>query len=157
MAKRRPAGRGEDLNEKYRIGAAHALFSKDGTFYMELDRFPGALIDKNGFVLFKKDSDYKNAIDSGQLYRSKPTKRDGKCRIKVPKGGIYAMLGYTTYFHHLVSLDSDLSASDIEIVKEWLQRRFAPHRIAALFDVDQSVINGIARNRNTARQAKSTD
>ncbi len=44
---------GRELNEKWGIGAQHALYRKDGTWYHRLERFPGALCDKNGYILFK--------------------------------------------------------------------------------------------------------
>jgi len=56
--------RGRDLNQLYRVGARHALYSKDGTWYHLLERFPGALFDANkggyGYVLFKTRQDYEN-------------------------------------------------------------------------------------------------
>jgi hypothetical protein len=53
---------GEQLNRKYRLGARHALYHKDGTFYERLTRFPGVLCDPRGYVRydtaqqFEKDS-----------------------------------------------------------------------------------------------------
>ena len=48
---------GLELNQKWAIGALHALYRKDGTWYHRLERFPGALCDKNGYVLFKTPYD----------------------------------------------------------------------------------------------------
>ena len=50
---------GQKLNEKWRIGAKHALFHKAGKWYMPLERFPGAYCDPNGYVLFATEADYK--------------------------------------------------------------------------------------------------
>lgn len=52
------ADRAKQLNKEWRIGAEHALYNWDGKFYMKLRRFPGALIDDNGFVLFETEGDY---------------------------------------------------------------------------------------------------
>ncbi len=40
------------------MGATHALYSKDGDFYMPLERFPGAYFDPNGYVLFRTEEEY---------------------------------------------------------------------------------------------------
>jgi hypothetical protein len=44
---------GEQLNHKYRLGARHALYHKDGTFYERLTSFPGVLCDTKGFVRYE--------------------------------------------------------------------------------------------------------
>ncbi|MGB7748280.1 MAG: hypothetical protein WBN75_13450 [Verrucomicrobiia bacterium] len=49
---------GAKLNEEWRIGASHALYRKTGDWYVLLNKFPGALCDKNGYILFKSKSDY---------------------------------------------------------------------------------------------------
>jgi hypothetical protein len=58
---RRPnADNGAHLNELWKIGAEQTRFRETGTFYMPLNRFPGALCDSNGFILFKTEADYRN-------------------------------------------------------------------------------------------------
>jgi hypothetical protein len=47
------------LNQRWRIGARHALYHKDGTWYHQLRHFPGALCDPNGYVLFKTQADFR--------------------------------------------------------------------------------------------------
>lgn len=54
-------GSGKALNEKWRIGAAHALYHKDGTWFNILERFPGALCDPNGYILFATKEDYEKS------------------------------------------------------------------------------------------------
>lgn len=49
---------GRELNEKWKVGARHALFSDWGTFYNNLVRFPGALFDLNGYVKFDTKEEY---------------------------------------------------------------------------------------------------
>ncbi len=44
---------GRDLNEKWKVGAKHALYHRDGTWYECLEKFPGALFDPHGYILFK--------------------------------------------------------------------------------------------------------
>jgi hypothetical protein len=51
---------GKKLNERWRIGAQHALYSKRGNWYHRLERFPGALCDPTGYILF----DSQKALES---------------------------------------------------------------------------------------------
>jgi hypothetical protein len=52
--------RGKLLNDMWSVGARHALYSRTGTWYQNLERFPGALFDPNGYVLFETEEDYRN-------------------------------------------------------------------------------------------------
>jgi hypothetical protein len=140
MSKRRPSDFGKRLNKVYRIGAAHALYSDDGEFYMQLERFPGALFDKGGFVLFKTEAEFAAAQRAGHLSVDGPAKADGKMRVNLHPN-ISSMPNYVLFVDHVAS---DLSADDAALVKLLLEKGFARHRIAALFDVDQQVINRIA-------------
>jgi hypothetical protein len=56
-------GSGKTLNDKWNIGAAHALYHKDGTWFNVLERFPGALCDPHGYVLFATKHEYENCSD----------------------------------------------------------------------------------------------
>jgi len=73
---------GYHLNEEWNVGARHALFHKEGTFYMLLERFPVALFDTNGYLLFQTEEEYLSCqyleIDE---------------RVNV-RGGISAVPGY---------------------------------------------------------------
>lgn len=51
---------GEYLNKLYKVGAAQAFYSGKGTFYMPLTKFPGALFDNGGYVVFQTLEDYEN-------------------------------------------------------------------------------------------------
>ena len=75
-------GSGRELNRKWNIGASHALYHKDGTWFNVLERFPGALCDPNGYILFNT----KNA------YETHPQLKTG-LRTNVP-GGISLLTGY---------------------------------------------------------------
>lgn len=59
---------GRQLNKEWRVGAQHALFHRDGTWYNNLTRFPGALFDPEGYVLFKTEEEYLNcpSVSVGQ-------------------------------------------------------------------------------------------
>lgn len=44
------------LNKQHKLGAAHALHEVNGRWYHLLQRFPGALFDAEGVVIFKTES-----------------------------------------------------------------------------------------------------
>jgi hypothetical protein len=54
-------GSGRELNRKWSIGAQHVLYRVDGKWFHVLERFPGALCDANGYVLFSDKADYLNS------------------------------------------------------------------------------------------------
>jgi hypothetical protein len=76
----KPTGR--VLNKKWGVGAQHALYSEKGTWYHVLERFPGALFDANGYILFESKRDYESCP---QLNRGD--------ELNVP-GGIASIPGY---------------------------------------------------------------
>lgn len=51
---------GAQLNREWNVGARHALYHKEGIWYMPLERFPGAYFDPNGYVVFKTQKDYED-------------------------------------------------------------------------------------------------
>ncbi len=59
---------GRELNRKWNVGALHALYRKNGTWYHLLERFPGALFDERGYVIFDSKDAVKNCpgIITGQ-------------------------------------------------------------------------------------------
>lgn len=63
--RRTPTGR--ELNKVWKVGAAHALYREDGKWYHHLERFPGALFDFNGYVVFQTREDYERSpyLDRG--------------------------------------------------------------------------------------------
>ena len=52
-------GTGEEYNRKWGIGAKQARYHKDGHFYGLLERFPAALCDPQGYVLFQTKEEYQ--------------------------------------------------------------------------------------------------
>lgn len=48
------------LNKHYEIGAAHALYDVHGKWYHILQKFPGALFDAQGVVVFANESELRN-------------------------------------------------------------------------------------------------
>ena len=101
-------------------------------------------------MLLNTEDDLAAAVSAGHMRLSRSADRDGKMRINVPNG-ISAMPGYILFVDHLVAQRSGLSTEHIEIVQLLLNKQFPRHRIAALFDVDQGVINDIAAGRQPAR------
>jgi 5-methylcytosine-specific restriction protein A len=51
---------GRLLNTRWNVHARHALYHREGTWYNNLTRFPGALFDPNGYVIFQTESDYRS-------------------------------------------------------------------------------------------------
>ena len=49
---------GNKLNQAWKVGAKHALYRRSGDWYHRLERFPGALFDLNGYVLFKNRREF---------------------------------------------------------------------------------------------------
>jgi len=73
---------GNWLNDYWKIGAKHSLFSSYGTWYNHLKIFPGALCDPKGFIKFDTKEDYLKYSFA----------RKG-VKINVPEG-ISKLLGY---------------------------------------------------------------
>src|SRR6266581_4614476 len=83
MSKRSDQTTGAELNERCGVGAAHALYIHDGHWYHPLRRFPGALFDRNGYILFETEEDFRKC----------PHLSIGK-DVSVPKPGISSIPGY---------------------------------------------------------------
>jgi 5-methylcytosine-specific restriction protein A len=49
---------GKYLNDLWGVGANHALYREDGKWYHQLEDFPGALFDANGYIVFETEEDY---------------------------------------------------------------------------------------------------
>ena len=49
------------LNEEWAVGAAQVRYSDDGHWYATLTRFPAALFDAHGYVLFTTPEEYRNS------------------------------------------------------------------------------------------------
>lgn len=77
-----PTNSGRRLNREWGVNAQHALYHKDGDWYQLLERFPGALFDPNGYVVFATEKEYKLC---GYLERT--------TKLHVP-GGISRIPGY---------------------------------------------------------------
>jgi hypothetical protein len=87
------------LNESWAVGADQVRYSDDGHWYATLSRFPAALFDAHGYVLFETE----------QKYRGSPYLNIGK-QISVPKPGISAIPGYVPVAEAdaTLSLDVDI-------------------------------------------------
>ena len=48
------------LNEIWKVNANHCLYHKDGKWYHILKSFPGALFDRNGYILFKTKNEFQS-------------------------------------------------------------------------------------------------
>ena len=79
---------GAYLNKLWSVGAAHALYIHDGHWHHPLKRFPGALFDKHGYLLFATEQDFHDFITSIHQHIGKDF------AIRPP--GISAIPGYVT-------------------------------------------------------------
>jgi len=48
------------LSKEWGLVVNHALYSSGGVFYNRIRRFPGALLDDMGFILFRSEKDFYN-------------------------------------------------------------------------------------------------
>ncbi|MDR3726610.1 MAG: HNH endonuclease [Terracidiphilus sp.] len=51
---------GKELNDRWNVGADDSRYSERGNWYAQLHRFPGALFDQNGYVLFRTKEEYQS-------------------------------------------------------------------------------------------------
>lgn len=52
---------GKNLRREWNIPALQARYHKSGTWFMPLDRFPGAFCDQGGYVAFETRSAYSSS------------------------------------------------------------------------------------------------
>lgn len=93
------------LNESWGVGAAQVRYSDDGHWYAALERFPAALFDAYGYLLFATEAEY----------RASPHLRIGK-QINVRRPGISAVPGYVRVDESdpLARLDVDVHSSTVD-------------------------------------------
>jgi hypothetical protein len=77
---------GAYLNRLWGVGASHALYIHDGHWYHPLKRFPGALFDDHGYLLFATEQDFHDFLTSIRQHIGKDF------AIRPP--GISALPGY---------------------------------------------------------------
>jgi 5-methylcytosine-specific restriction protein A len=82
---------GQRLSQKWKLGVKHALYHKDGTWYHRLTRFPGALCDPFGYVIFKSEADFANCpyLRIGQDVAVKDHLSDIPGYVRVPAEAAY--------------------------------------------------------------------
>jgi 5-methylcytosine-specific restriction protein A len=98
---------GADLNKRWRVGAAHALYIHDGHWYHQLKRFPGALFDQNGYVVFTTKKEFLRS----------PYLRIAK-HVHIRRPGISAIPGYVQVIHSRGKLSSStMPTIDVDIHK----------------------------------------
>jgi hypothetical protein len=66
---------GRMLNRELGLGAQHSLYHKDGYWYDELQKFPGVLFDRGGYVFFTTRAAYENC---SYLRHPEHTRADGR-------------------------------------------------------------------------------
>lgn len=82
---------GKSLAKAAGLEFQHALYRKSGDWYHLLESFPGALMDENGYIEFKTETDYKIFLRDGVevgVHENRDT------NILTVKGGISRHHGY---------------------------------------------------------------
>ena len=87
------------LQAQWGVRASQVRYSDDGHWYARLSRFPAALFDASGYLVFEKETDYLNS----------PHIRVGK-QIAVPAPGISAVPGYV----RMIAVDS-VPRTDVDV------------------------------------------
>lgn len=85
MSDRSDRTTGARPNDRWGVRAKHALYIHDGHWYHSLKRFPGALFDQSGYILFQTEAAFRNCSHL-------TIHRGGD--VSVPKPGISALPGY---------------------------------------------------------------
>jgi len=75
---------GRRLNREISLGALHALYHKDGYWYDQLQRFPGVLFDRHGYLLFHSRDTYERCRDLRHPENARADGRPGT--LSVPNG-----------------------------------------------------------------------
>lgn len=70
---------GQQLARDWGVPVKHAYYGEDGRWFHQLKRFPGALFDPNGYVLFETAAGYQAALP-GQI-KQDINGRDGISRL----------------------------------------------------------------------------
>lgn len=87
------------LQAQWGVTASQARYSDDGHWYAKFSRFPAALFDASGYLVFEKETDYLNS----------PHISIGK-QIAVPAPGISAVPGYV----RMIAMDR-LDRADVDV------------------------------------------
>lgn len=82
------------LAEKYAISAEHALYRETGDWYHVLNKFPGVLFDKHGYIFFPTQEDYEAFVSSGEPYGVRQNIENNWLTIQ---GGISSLPGYQNF------------------------------------------------------------
>jgi hypothetical protein len=51
---------GKFLNKQWGVNAKQGLYRQNGTWYHNLTKFPGALFDAHGYIVFQSEEEYRN-------------------------------------------------------------------------------------------------
>lgn len=123
--------RASELNRQWNVGAKHALYIHDGHWYHCLKRFPGALFDDNGYILFSTEAQYMGCPDL-TIYGTTN-------QVSVKQPGIKAIPGY-------IRVTSE-KAQDVDIYPEALTEE-GERRLRLHLDKERKPQNVKAKKRS---------
>jgi 5-methylcytosine-specific restriction enzyme A len=124
------------LKKEWNVEVRHQLYSKDGTAYERLQKFPGALFDENGYIVFQTEEDYIRC----------PVVNIQK-KVSIHGGGISKIPGY-------VFVNAEWSDHEYTlIVKEYLSslNKLESGQDANIFHIIQSIVE----NEQISKSEKS--
>jgi hypothetical protein len=55
--------KGSELASRWGLAVQHALYRETGNWYHHLKRFPGAFLDRDGYVIFETEADFRNCSE----------------------------------------------------------------------------------------------
>lgn len=107
---------GRYLNQLWNVGAEHALYIHDGHWYHHLKRFPGALFDRNGYIVFETE----------EAYRKCSYLNLGK-QVSIKKPGISGIPGYVRVVPGRESPDADVDIHATSTIRREGRLRLVTH------------------------------
>jgi hypothetical protein len=116
--------RAAQLLKMWNVAVEQARYSDDGHWYAALSKFPAALVDANGYLVFRAEDEYRRS----------PHIAIGK-QISVPKPGISAVPGYI----RAVSAP-ELSNVDLDVHSYEATEGLAQLRIHVLRERDRNLV-----------------
>ena len=98
----------KDLAKRWGLSVQQPLYRKTGDWYHQLRKFPGALLDADGYVIFENEESFKACP---QLRIGKHPNRHGGWVYPLDKSlGIKAIPGYT----YVAATDPERDSSFVE-------------------------------------------
>lgn len=132
---------GRTVNERLRLNASHAYYFYLGNWYHNLQRFPGILIDRTGYVRFETQTEYD----------TNPHLQHGS-RLHV-RDGISSMPNYVSFTEEQLFILNQILGGEIEADTQNINRQAErrPRNIDSI-DRNQNLVRRVKRIHNNTCQ-----